>query len=68
LCTGIQGRRDGRSYGISGGTSDQDEVLGQYARAKVGWAHGPANDNTPDDVKAHFKEIYGKVGVKNRAT
>lgn len=56
------------AYGISGGTSDQDEVMGQYARAKVGWAHGPANDNTPADVKAHFKEIYGKVGLKNRAT
>src|SRR5674476_1402542 len=27
------------AYGISGGTSQQDEVMAQYARAKVGWAH-----------------------------
>ena len=26
-------------YGISGGTSDQDEVMGRYAREKCGWAH-----------------------------
>src|SRR6202051_4573613 len=27
------------AYGVSGGTSQQDEVMAQYARAKVGWAH-----------------------------
>src|SRR5512146_3455704 len=27
------------AYGVSGATSDQDEVIAQYARAKVGWAH-----------------------------
>lgn len=26
-------------YGISGATSDQDEVIGRHARARVGWAH-----------------------------
>src|SRR5215211_3454627 len=30
------------AYGISGGTSGQDEEMGEYARAKVGWAHQPA--------------------------
>ena len=27
------------AYGVSGGTSQQDEEMAQYARAKVGWAH-----------------------------
>jgi uncharacterized protein GlcG (DUF336 family) len=51
------------AYGISGGTSDQDEVMGRYARAKVGWQHMALTDNTPDDVKAHINQIYGKVGL-----
>lgn len=28
-------------FGISGGTSEQDEEMGRYARAKMGWAHEP---------------------------
>lgn len=54
------------AYGISGATGDQDEVIGQYARAKAGWAHVPANDTTPASVKEHVNEIYAKVGLKDR--
>jgi glc operon protein GlcG len=54
------------AYGISGGTSDQDEVIARYARAKVGWAHMAQDDTTPDEVKQHVNEIYSKVGVKDR--
>ncbi len=50
-------------YGISGGTSDQDEVMGRYARAKVGWAHRKEVDDTPEDVKAHINALYDKVGL-----
>ena len=55
------------AYGISGATSDQDEEIGQYARAKVGWAHMPAEDMTPESVKQHVNAIYSKVGLKDRA-
>lgn len=54
------------AYGISGATSDQDEVIAQFARAKVGWAHMPENDDTPDSVKQHVNEIYAKVGLDSR--
>ncbi|MDB5841457.1 MAG: hypothetical protein JWQ23_3409 [Herminiimonas sp.] len=54
------------AYGISGGTSDQDEVIARYARAKVGWAHKAENDTTSDEVKQHINEIYSKVGLKDR--
>lgn len=54
------------AYGISGGTSDQDEVMARYARQKVGWAHAPAHDTTPADLKAHINELYSKVGLENR--
>jgi glc operon protein GlcG len=53
-------------YGISGATSDQDELIGQYARDKAGWAHLPADDTTPPDVKKHINELYAKAGIKNR--
>jgi glc operon protein GlcG len=53
-------------YGISGATSDQDEVIGQYARAKTGWAHLPADDTTPPDVKKHINELYAKAGIRDR--
>ena len=53
-------------YGISGGTSDQDEVMGRYAREKVGWAHRPEHDDTPPDVKEHINEIYARVGLDQR--
>jgi glc operon protein GlcG len=54
------------AYGISGGTSDQDEVMGQHARQKVGWAHLPERDDTPPELKEHFKRIYAKVGLDPR--
>ena len=53
-------------YGISGATSDQDELIGEYARNKAGWAHQPADDNTPPDVKKHINELYAKAGIKDR--
>jgi uncharacterized protein GlcG (DUF336 family) len=53
-------------YGISGGTSDQDEVMAIYAREKVGWAHKPEHDDTPPEVKQHINEIYAKVGLNDR--
>ena len=55
------------AYGISGGTSDQDEVMGRHAREKVGWAPMAATDKTPDDVKAHINLIYGTVGLQQQA-
>jgi hypothetical protein len=55
------------AYGISGATGDQDEEIGRYARAKVGWAHMPANDTTPESVKRHVNEIYAKVGLGDRS-
>lgn len=54
------------AYGISGATGDQDEEIGRYARAKVGWAHMAENDTTPEDVKRHVNEIYAKVGLDSR--
>jgi uncharacterized protein GlcG (DUF336 family) len=53
-------------YGISGATSDQDEVIGQYARGKVGWAHLPADDTMPAEVKKHVNELYAKAGIRDR--
>jgi glc operon protein GlcG len=54
------------AYGVSGGTSDQDEVMALHARTLVGWAHMKANDDTPEDVKAHINQIYAKVGLGNQ--
>ena len=54
------------AYGISGGTSDQDEVMGQYARKKVGWAHKPEHDDATPELKEHINEIYAKVGLEKR--
>ena len=51
------------AYGISGGTSDQDEVMGLYAREKLGWRHTPAKDPTSQAVKDHINSIYEKVGL-----
>jgi glc operon protein GlcG len=53
-------------YGICGATSDQDEVIGQYARAKPGWAHLPADDTTHPEVKKHINELYAKAGIRDR--
>lgn len=54
------------AYGVSGGTSQQDEVIAQAARAKVGWAHAPASDETNAAVKEHINELYAKAGIKDR--
>jgi glc operon protein GlcG len=54
------------AYGISGGISQQDEVMGCYAREKIGWAHAPAHDNTPPEVKEHINRVYGEVGLGDR--
>ena len=54
------------AYGISGATGDQDEVIGQYARAQVGWSATPAEDNTPESVKQHINDIYSRVGLADR--
>jgi hypothetical protein len=54
------------AYGVSGATSGQDEDIGQFARARVGWAHRPAVDDTSEAVKAHVNELYEKVGIKTR--
>jgi len=51
------------AYGVSGGTSDQDEIMAIYAREKVGWAHRPLNDSTPLEVKQHFEDLYTKAGI-----
>ncbi|MBA4789575.1 MAG: heme-binding protein [Rhizobiales bacterium] len=55
------------AYGISGGTSGQDEEMAIHARTKLGWSHMSATDNTPDDVKAHVNEIYVRMGLGPRA-
>ena len=54
------------AYGISGGTSQQDEEMAVYARAKVGWAHVPAHDTTDPEVKAHINTLYAKAGIADR--
>lgn len=54
------------AYGVSGGTSDQDEVMAVYARQKIGWAHKAANDNTTPEVRQHFEELYKKVGLDSK--
>jgi len=54
------------AYGVSGATSDQDEEIAQYARAKVGWAQVPENDEPKASVKQHINELYAKAGITNR--
>jgi len=54
------------AYGISGGTSQQDEEMAVYARAKVGWAHVPEHDSTDPEVKAHINALYAKAGIADR--
>ena len=51
------------AYGISGGTSDQDEVMARYARDKVGWRHYPEGENLPQEVKDHINALYAKAGI-----
>jgi glc operon protein GlcG len=54
------------AYGVSGGTSQQDEVIAQAARAKVGWAQAPESDQPAAGVKEHINELYEKAGIKTR--
>jgi len=54
------------AYGISGGTSQQDEEMAVHARAKFGWAHAPEHDTTDPEVKAHINELYAKAGITGR--
>lgn len=53
------------AYGISGGTSQQDEEMAIYARAKVGWAH-QSSEQPNESVKQHINELYAKAGIKDR--
>ena len=62
----IKGDKMVGAYGISGGTSQQDEERAVYARAKVGWAHKPEHDNTDPEVKAHINALYAKAGITDR--
>ena len=54
------------AYGISGGTSQQDEEMAIYARAKTGWAAVPEHDTTDPEVKAHINALYAKAGITDR--
>jgi uncharacterized protein GlcG (DUF336 family) len=54
------------AYGISGGTSQQDEEMALYARAKAGWAHAPEHDTTDPAVKEHVNALYAKAGITDR--
>ncbi|MDP3175435.1 MAG: heme-binding protein [Phenylobacterium sp.] len=63
-CAGIfRGNEMVGAYGISGGTSDQDEVMALYAREKVGWTHMPETDETKASVREHISELYAKAGI-----
>ncbi|NNM73060.1 GlcG/HbpS family heme-binding protein [Enterovirga aerilata] len=55
------------AYGVSGATSDQDEVMSEYARLKVGWSKTAANDTTSQDVKDHINAIYAKIGITGKS-
>ena len=54
------------AYGISGGTSQQDEEMAIYALAKAGWAKVPEHDTTDPSVKEHINALYEKIGLKGR--
>jgi glc operon protein GlcG len=53
------------AYGISGGTSQQDEEMAHHARAKVGWAH-ESTAEPKASVKEHINELYAKAGITDR--
>jgi glc operon protein GlcG len=53
------------AYGVSGGTSQQDEVIANYARGKVSWAHS-STEEPAETVKQHINEHYAKAGIKDR--
>ena len=54
------------AFGISGGTSQQDEEMAQYAIAKTGWQNRPADDTVNAEVKEHINALYAKAGIKDR--
>ena len=54
------------AFGISGGTSDQDEIMAKHACSVAGWSIHAQNDTTPESVKAHIGELYEKAGIKGR--
>ncbi len=54
------------AYGISGGTSQQDEEIALAARAKVGWAYKPESDEPAASVKEHINALYAQAGIKER--
>ena len=54
------------AYGISGGTSQQDEDMADHARARTGWAASPQHDTTDPEVKAHINALYAKAGITDR--
>jgi uncharacterized protein GlcG (DUF336 family) len=56
------------AYGISGGTSQQDEDMARHACAAAGWSIVSATDTTPEGVKAHIKELYARAGIEGRDT
>ena len=53
------------AYGISGGTSQQDEEMALYARAKVGWAY-ESSAEPKASVKEHINALYAKAGITDR--
>ena len=53
------------AYGISGGTSQQDEEMAVYARAKVGWAHRSSAE-PKESVKEHINALYAEAGIADR--
>jgi uncharacterized protein GlcG (DUF336 family) len=53
------------AYGISGGTSQQDEEMAVYARAKVGWAHRSSAE-PKESVKEHINTLYAEAGITGR--
>ena len=54
------------AFGISGGTSQQDEEMAQHALKKAGWRVRPEDDTTDPEVKAHINALYEKAGIKDR--
>ena len=54
------------AYGISGATSDQDEEIAVFARAKVGWAHRAKDDTVKPAVKEHINTLYERAGLGDR--
>ncbi len=53
------------AYGISGGTSQQDEEMALHARARVGWVH-ESSAELKASVKEHINALYPKAGITDR--